>query len=108
MATPARVAKRTQRQVQVIMEAVNKVTAEIAELKTVSEPVELAAEFADSSILDEIRLQAISIGVSISLMADELVRIAAIQEANATIINKMATDIAELKPKRRGRKPSTD
>lgn len=108
MAAPGRVAKRTQRQVQAIVEAVNKVTTEIAELKAVSELAGLTTEFADSSILDEIRLQATSIGVSIGPIANELVRIVAIQEANAAIINKMAADIAELKPKRRGRKPSTD
>jgi hypothetical protein len=89
MATPGRVAIKTQKQVQEIMEAVNKMTVEIAELK----PVELTAEFKDSSVLTDI--------------VNDVAELKRVQSEIYDIVIGIKASIEDPKPKRRGRKPKS-
>jgi hypothetical protein len=92
--TPGALAKKMDRKMKRLIEVVEAMTAEVAELKTVSKPIELTAEFDDGGILEEIKATVIELKT--------------MQAETNVILNGLRSEIAELKPKRRGRKPSTD
>jgi hypothetical protein len=88
MATAQRIAVRTQKQVETIMEAVENLAAKV---EASSRPAELTATFKDGAVLDSIKA--------------DIADLKEMQAEICVILNKMRADVAESKPKRRGRKP---
>lgn len=108
MATPGRTAIKTEKATRSILKAVERLSIEVTVLTTLMQPIELSVE--------EVKFDEVKFFDEQAEIIKEIVNdLKASHESTAKTLSTIASDIltlkqdiAELKPKKRGRKPSIE